>query len=409
MDTEKPRLLVFPFPLMSHYLRCASLLESMQDRYEIFFTSTTGVVQEKLLEMGFTTIPTRNFDSARVLSDSRKFRFDWLSEETIDDIFQSQVGTIRAVKPSLILSDSAQTARMAAEYVNVPHLALVNGYMSKGYGRTRGVPETHPAKQFEDKTPVALFDQITRTAEWFAMNRVHKAFRKVRRRYGLPRTRSYLDEYEGDFTAICDDPTIFPQRSLSPTSRIIGPAYYTGQKGPCTSLSPDKPVIVVSMGSSGEWEGLQLLASPLFDSYTIVLLGDTDVPSASHIVSYRFLEPSEILPHASLMLCHGGNGTIYQALMYGLPVLCRPSFFEQEWNVQQFEAKGLVQRVPRATSAAELRILIDTTMLEAPALRGKRTLLRMNMESTTEEFQDFVDEIVLGPYYPLSTARRAPF
>jgi len=409
LETAKPRLLVFPFPLMSHYLRCASLLESMQDRYEIFFTSTGGVVQEKLAEMGFITIPGRNFDSARVLSDARKFRFDWLSEETIDDVFQSQVDAIRQVKPSLIISDSAQTARMAAEYVNVPHLALVNGYMTKGYSRTRGVPESHPAKQFEEKTPVGLFDQITRTAEWFAMNKVHRAFRRVRKRYGLPRTKGYLDEYEGDFTAICDDPTIFPQRSLSPTSRIIGPAYYTGRRGSPPYLPSDKPVIVVSMGSSGEWDSLSLLSSPLFDSYTVVILGDIQVTQAPHVLSYRFLEPSEILPYASLVLCHGGNGTIYQALMYGLPVLCRPSFFEQEWNVQRFEAKGLVQRVPRACTAEELRILIDTTMLEAPALRGKRTLLRMNMESTTEEFQDFVDEIVLGPVYPLSHARRAPF
>lgn len=394
---------------MSHYLRCASLLVSLQDRYEVVFAEAKGEVQRKVRELGFSTLPARNFDSAAVLSDARKFRFDWLSEDSIDDIFQSQVDLIRQVQPALVISDSAQTARMAAEYVSLPHLALVNGYMTKGYAKTRGVPETHPAKQFEEKTPGGIFDQITRTAEWFAMNKVHRAFRRVRKRYDLPRTRSYLDEYEGDFTAICDDPTIFPQRWVAPNARVIGPAYYAGEDSPPLELPQDKPLLVVSMGSSGDWDGLPLLASPLFDGYTVVILGNASAPTAPHIVSYPFLEPSSILPHASLVLCHGGNGTIYQALMFGLPVLCRPSFFEQEWNVQRFEAKGLVGRVPRNCSAEELRLLVDTTMLEAPTQRGGSTLLRIDMKSTTEEFHDFVDEIVIGPTLPLVSARRAPF
>lgn len=35
------------------------------------------------------------------------------------------------------------------------------------------------------------------------------------------------------------------------------------------------------------------------------------------------------------MVCHAGNGTIYQALMRGIPMVLIPSFFEQEWNAHR--------------------------------------------------------------------------
>ena len=61
-----------------------------------------------------------------------------------------------------------------------------------------------------------------------------------------------------------------------------------------------------------------------------------------------------VLPRCNLMICHGGNGTIYQALFFGLPVLAHTSIFEQEWNVQQLEALGLGASINDCSSAEQL-------------------------------------------------------
>ena len=48
-----------------------------------------------------------------------------------------------------------------------------------------------------------------------------------------------------------------------------------------------------------------------------------------------------VLNHVDLMICHGGNGTIYQALAQGVPILGLTSIFEQEWNMNRVEELGL--------------------------------------------------------------------
>ncbi|WP_423246048.1 glycosyltransferase, partial [Lactobacillus delbrueckii] len=45
------------------------------------------------------------------------------------------------------------------------------------------------------------------------------------------------------------------------------------------------------------------------------------------------------------MICHGGNGSLYQALQAGIPILCHPSNFEQEWNLQGLEKSGCGERL----------------------------------------------------------------
>jgi UDP:flavonoid glycosyltransferase YjiC (YdhE family) len=42
-----------------------------------------------------------------------------------------------------------------------------------------------------------------------------------------------------------------------------------------------------------------------------------------------------------LVICHGGNGTIYQALQHGKPVIGIPTLADQKFNMRRVEALGL--------------------------------------------------------------------
>ena len=44
---------------------------------------------------------------------------------------------------------------------------------------------------------------------------------------------------------------------------------------------------------------------------------------------------------ADVVVCHAGNGTIYQALSCGKPVVGVPEFHDQEFNMQRVQALGL--------------------------------------------------------------------
>ena len=44
---------------------------------------------------------------------------------------------------------------------------------------------------------------------------------------------------------------------------------------------------------------------------------------------------------ADVVVCHAGNGTIYQALSQGKPIVGVPEFHDQEFNMQRVETFGV--------------------------------------------------------------------
>ena len=58
-----------------------------------------------------------------------------------------------------------------------------------------------------------------------------------------------------------------------------------------------------------------------------------------------FLEPfvntAKLLPHCDMVCCHGGNGTLYQALHHGLPCVVVATHAEQHFGGKRVRELGL--------------------------------------------------------------------
>ena len=64
-----------------------------------------------------------------------------------------------------------------------------------------------------------------------------------------------------------------------------------------------------------------------------------DLPPNVHCESW--IDQDLILPHADLVVCHGGSGTVYGALDHGVPLVVIPSFADQFANGHLIEQNGL--------------------------------------------------------------------
>lgn len=337
----KPRILFFPFPLMSHYTRCLMLAKEVKDDYEIFFRDERkffGLIQEA----GFRTFDAEDFDAEDVLMHSKNFSFEWMNQTELEKVLHSQVKVIKELKPDLVIGDACFSLKMAAEMSGVKMLSLINGYMSRHYALTRKISRTHPAYRYSTRLPSNFFDSLTRLMEQVAFRRIHQPFRRLRKKFGLKKVDNYLSELEGDHTLICDLPELFPQTAVPANFSFIGPLFYEGSDEETElirKLIPGKKTILVSLGSSGDWNALRLLNEDRFSCFNIITSGDSyHTLQAPHIISRKFLNNMAVLSHCDLMICHGGNGTVYQALQSGISVLARTSLFEQEWNIQQLQA-----------------------------------------------------------------------
>jgi UDP:flavonoid glycosyltransferase YjiC (YdhE family) len=96
----------------------------------------------------------------------------------------------------------------------------------------------------------------------------------------------------------------------------------------------------------------------------------------------RFIPQTLLLPHCDLVLCHGGSGTMMDALGHGLPMVLIPIAADQPENAQRCEDLG-VARVVQPDLGAELPHAIrDATreVLQDPRYRQAAQRLREEID-----------------------------
>ena len=333
-------MLVFPFGLLSHYLRCLMLARHLRPYFQVLFAHDDKFV-DFVAKEDFQTFSCLDMDSAEVLGCVKKFDFSWINEEALERVYLDQVRVISLLKPVAVLGDTSLTLKMAAEKTGVPYISLMNGYMSKYYSFTRKISRTHPVHKLLKNFPGYLADTLTQKGEAYTFFWMHRPFKKLRRKHLLSSKRSYLDELEGDINLLCDLDEIFPQKAAPSNYRQIAPLYYDSVQGwealP-DQLDKSKRTIFVSMGSSGDWEKVSFLNHSVFSRYNVITAADAEnVLDAEHIIRMPFVNVHTVFSFTDLVICHGGNGTIYQALLYGIPLLCSTSHLEQEWNTDALE------------------------------------------------------------------------
>ena len=111
-------------------------------------------------------------------------------------------------------------------------------------------------------------------------------------------------------------------------------------------LDPQKPTVYLSLGSEGLEDLLQHLGLLARDGMQVVVAtGAPDVGLNATVPPGIFLEQyvntDLLLPHCDIVCCHGGNGTLYQALQHGLPVVVVSTHQEQSYGGKRIQRLGL--------------------------------------------------------------------
>ena len=88
--------------------------------------------------------------------------------------------------------------------------------------------------------------------------------------------------------------------------------------------------------------------------------------AAPNAATCAFVPHQAVLPHASLMISHGGHGSVAAALAHGVPLVCMPGVgADQPVVAARVEALGAGKTVSRAAPANELRDMASHVMTTA--------------------------------------------
>ena len=113
--------------------------------------------------------------------------------------------------------------------------------------------------------------------------------------------------------------------------------------------------------------------------------GVTLLPSAPH---------DAVMKEVSLVITHGGHGTVSRALRNGLPMLLMPMGRDQNDIALRVEARGAGLTLPPEASEAEIAAALARLTKESRfALAARRLQGAMAREITSERLVEEIEEI----------------
>lgn len=363
-----PTVLVFAFDLLAHYTRCLRIADLLADEFEFVF-QTSGY-DEIVRRQGFRTFSCHRLAEKELIANGcREDVMNWPRAE-MEQVMLEQCEAIERYQPAFVIGDMSPTLSMAAERTETYFVSVVNAYLTRHYDAPFEMPDCLPniTADIVDVPPFYR-NRLADREGFIAVARSQKEFRFLRRRYNLTKKLNLALELEGDQTWVCDTSALHPLREQLPTGvKEIGPLRFFPRNVPHaanTSVRPDRKTVLVTMGSSGNYEWLQKLEADCFSKYDFLVCGrTTERILPDHVRYISFADLNELTPRVSMLICHGGNGSLYQALAAGKPALCVPSFFEQQFNADCIAKTGWGEILTEEAN--------DLTILEAiDRLAGK--------------------------------------
>jgi MGT family glycosyltransferase len=155
---------------------------------------------------------------------------------------------------------------------------------------------------------------------------------ETRAAVGLPPVEGFHGGISRDLAMVATFPQLEYPRRWPAAAHVTGPMQFELPYPDIELPEGDEPLVLVAPSTAQDPElrlvrtALDALADePVRVVATTNRLDPEPLPDApSNAVVVDWLSYSQVMPQASLVICHGGHGTVARALAAGVPVLCCP-------------------------------------------------------------------------------------
>lgn len=313
---------------------------------------------------------------------------------TLKRYVNSDLALIRSVRPELIIGDMRLSLNISAELAGIEYWSILSGYLTRYYAAPQSPPRTFPATRLlGDRISRSIFPALKALIlRYYAFN-----FGRYRRSLGLKPVKDIRDVIASPHrNLIADLPSFIPCENLPHHFRYIGPLIWEPDLPDPEWLSQirtDMPTVYISMGSTGDATYFQQAVLTMHEAGWQVLTTTREaVPSAPHIYTSPLARGSSLLQHSQLLICHGGSGTIYQAISEGVPVVGIATFHDQEINLERVCAQNWGMALdPLGWKSSDL-------LAAAAATSGAE--YRKSISSAQQEIRNYIQESRKTPLLP---------
>jgi len=351
-----PALFLPYSPTLSHVSRLLAVAGVLRLRGLKAIFAGSGKEMVHVISEGFPAQAIWEPKQEELFGAIRARKLNFVSREVLRRMVDADLELFEKVQPAAVVTDGRLSAPISTRVASLPHGAIVNASST----RFRAIPYmpffSTPGRWLPPLRPALV------ALEYRLFDLFMGVFRAVAKEYGVPGATTPTDCLTGkDLTLIPDLPEFFPTRHLPDSYHYVGPLTWKPAGGALPQVAfpgtaEATPRLYLTFGTTGDAATLHAARDLLAGaSYRVVITTAGQAPRLTpadgkvEVVDYA--DGDDLCQQADLVVCHGGNGTIYQALRHGRPVIGIPFIPDQEYNMRRVEALGLGKTVmPRAFS-----------------------------------------------------------
>jgi UDP:flavonoid glycosyltransferase YjiC (YdhE family) len=235
------------------------------------------------------------------------------SAAVLERYVEQELALFARVEPDAVVGDFRLSLSTSTALAKIPFAMLINAYWSPHAVRDAFPVPDHPmVKLVGERMAAKFFPRV--------MPKVFAAFAKpintVRQRHGLAPIGSLLDVLtHGDQTLFPDTPSLVPTAGAPPTQVYLGPVLWSPDvplPDWWNNLSDAKPLVYVTLGSSGRHDRLPVVLRALAKLDVSVLLSTAgrDLPAAMppNVFAAPYLPGDLAVARSALVISNGGTG-----------------------------------------------------------------------------------------------------
>ena len=253
----------------------------------------------------------------------------WFKQpQRIIDCINAEVALMKKYKPDRVLGIFRFTSKASAQLAGIQYDSLICGCMLPESEEVLGYSENEIGIELQKENLKGFF-QYAGAKTSIAMSSL-----------GLGKIKDIRYMLKGDRTFLWDFPEFLPIK-LDTNSTHVGPIL--SRQWPYNPIdiewlyNRENPLAVITFGTCTiSLPVAQRIVKVLLDiGHDVVVAAggqaemSSIMPRNSRIMYYNFVPLQKILPHISLLICHGGQMTVFEALYHKIPVVVMPFQPEQ--------------------------------------------------------------------------------
>lgn len=334
-DIDKRHMKILLIPgnnSLSHVAKCAALEAQLTRRGHTVLIGITREYQGFLqrLALAHTIVPDIQESDGGALPSLAWFR----SPDRLASCIQAEIALMKQFQPDRVVGVFRFTLKVSTAFLGIPYDAIACGCMMPDCTEILGFgPHEMDSRKAADQS--LYLDNFYR----FAAKRISIAMG----RFGRDGVQDIRQLLAGDRTFLWDFPRFMPVPSIEGRMHV-GPLSWNRWPDVCAPpesfAENNRPTALVSLGTrpAGRRVVEKAVRCLLACGFNVLMacgghMNLMDImPRESRVRCWKFAPLERVLQRVDLLVCHGGQMTIFEALRHRVPVLVIPSQPEQAHN-----------------------------------------------------------------------------